>query len=361
MEIRNLVGEEIKEAIHLSDKTFRNDNHVSMGEAFPAVFTKYHNLAYGAFDQGKLVSFFGLVPYRLKIRDAFLNVFSIGSVCTDPDYRAQGIASRILAEINDFIDQADASLLLVSGDRGLYQRNGCYPVGRSYTYNINSASPTSHIGVIREATTVDFMKIFSLYQQKEVRYESSIEEWKTLLEAAGYAGIFHLKQSVFVSEKDGKIHAYVVIGLPNAENPNRNGLVTDWGGDSEAIHTILMDILGKNIISSMKIKVPWQDNLNRFLTDYEAADNTIGGTINIVNPKRLIDQLYPYLRIIDPNVEETLIVDDVREGKIHVQYEDIQLTLTKQEFTNLIFNKDSNPISKLFPIPFPSTEGIHYV
>lgn len=38
MEIRRLQADEFKQAIQLSDQTFRKEGHSSMGDAFPQVF-----------------------------------------------------------------------------------------------------------------------------------------------------------------------------------------------------------------------------------------------------------------------------------------------------------------------------------
>ncbi|WP_042146685.1 GNAT family N-acetyltransferase [Paucisalibacillus sp. EB02] len=361
MEIRHLTVTEMEAAIRLSDKTFRNEKHVSMGKAFPFVFSRDANVSFGAFEQDKLVCFFGLVPFRLKIGASYVNAYSIGSVCTDPVYRGKGIASDVLAEIYDFIDRSGGALLLVSGDRGLYTRKGCFAVGESYSYSMTEVKPIIHEGTIRKGTAIDLMRVFSLAQQKEVRYESSINEWKTLLNTGGYASIFYLKQSIIISEKQGVIDGYVVAGLPDETNSSRTALILEWGGEPRTVLAILMSLLGEDGVDTVKIKVPWHDEMNVSLVEYSKEAESIGGTIRVINPERMLEQLMPYLQSKDPAIYNKLQIKGQGDGKIDLQYDGQRWILTVEEFSNLLFNTPGNLIPSLFPIPLPSTEGIHYV
>ncbi len=362
MEIRHLTVAELELAIQLSDKTFRNELQVSMWKAFPLVFSSNSNLAFGAFDKEKLVCFFGLVPFRLKIGPAYVDAFSIGSVCTDPEYRGKGIASKILAKINDFTKDVGASLLLVSGDRGLYTRNGCLPVGKSYTYHItNHGATTKNEGNIRRGTNADLMRVYALSQQTYVRYESSINEWKTLLDAGGYASIFNLRQSFFVSELNGEITGYVVVGLPDKSDLKQPSIITEWGGDSKSIFSIIMGILEEKEVGALKIKVPWHDALTETLVDYLVEEGSIGGTVRVIHPERLVEQIMPYLASKDPAIRSKLKVQWNKDGTVVLKYDGESWLLPEAEFSNMLFNPIDNLLPTLFPIPLPSTEGMYYV
>src|SRR5690554_2912648 len=117
MDIRNVKPNEIDQAIQLANGIFRGEGHSSMGDAFPHVFSKGINHSFGAFDGDRLVSFMRLVPSKMKVGEAELNIFSIGGVCTHEDYRQRGISSKLLKRVYQYIDEAEASLLLISGDR----------------------------------------------------------------------------------------------------------------------------------------------------------------------------------------------------------------------------------------------------
>ncbi|GAA0592475.1 hypothetical protein GCM10009001_05820 [Virgibacillus siamensis] len=59
MQLRQLKPNEFEQAITLADKTFRDKEHISMGTAFPQVFSKNLNPSFGAFEGNELISFMG--------------------------------------------------------------------------------------------------------------------------------------------------------------------------------------------------------------------------------------------------------------------------------------------------------------
>ncbi|RDW20661.1 GNAT family N-acetyltransferase [Oceanobacillus chungangensis] len=362
MEIRRVKANEFEQAIQLADKTFRKEGHISMGEAFPQVFSNDLQLSYGAFDGEKLVSFIGLVPSKIHVGESVLNVFSIGAVCTEIDYRNQGISSAILKEIYDYIDKAEATLLFVSGDRGLYLRNQCDHFGRVSKYSIDRVS----IGVtddekIRLAKNTDIFRLDQLRQDKRVSFENGIWEWKMLLEAGGFASIFKMKQALYVAEKNSILNGYAVIGLPTEASNYEHGIVTDWGGEPEAVHGILADLLQTNTVSRIEISVPWQDELNSELTGYKHEIKKNGGTVYIVNAGRLIEQLGPYFR--EKGLTQELEVTQIEDGNVLLKIGEIEKTLTNGILVELLFGFESDirELNGVFPVPLPGLEGINYV
>lgn len=141
MKIRLLNSNELQQAADLSDLVFGKPGQPSMGKSFPALFHPGVSHSYGAFtDEGELVAFMGLAPDVVRIGEARLNVFSIGSVCTHPDFRGQNLASTLLAECMDHARRSGASLVFVSGGRSLYRRAGCYDFGRVHYAMLDRSS-----------------------------------------------------------------------------------------------------------------------------------------------------------------------------------------------------------------------------
>lgn len=129
IELRLVRPEERAEAAELADMVFQRQGQPSMGDAFPMIFSSALGQSFGAFDQGKLVSFIGLVPAGLRTGASALNVYSMGCVCTHPEHQGKGYASQLLNQVLAHADRSGASLLLVSGGRSLYERAHCYPFG----------------------------------------------------------------------------------------------------------------------------------------------------------------------------------------------------------------------------------------
>ena len=57
---------------------------------------------------------------------------SVGSVCTHPDYRERGLATRLVEDALRICEQKEVALMLISGGRGLYRRQGCTDVGEMF-------------------------------------------------------------------------------------------------------------------------------------------------------------------------------------------------------------------------------------
>lgn len=360
MEIRLVETNEFEETIALSNQTFRTKEQISMGVAFPQVFSKELSQSFAAFDKEQLISFVGLVPSIIHVGPAKLNVFSIGSVCTHIDYRNQGISSAILDKVLEHAEQADTSLLLVSGDRGLYRRVHCYPFGsvNKYLIDCNTANVNQWLlqysGTVRESLPADIFHIVNLANAKSVKYETSLSDMYQLLKSEGYASIFNMRHKVFVAEKQGKVDAFVVFGIQAGGSSKLKSLVIETGGDSEAILAIIAEVLQKESISQVEFSVPFHEPLQSFLHGTSFTKRKNGGTIHIVNPNRLIQQLQPYFREKNQKVE----MQSNEDESIHLIVNQQRFSINHEEFVELFFTGKEKGME---PIPLPFTEGLHYV
>lgn len=367
MEIRRVKADELEQAINLADHTFRQEGHVSMGEAFPQVFSKELGFSYGAFEGEKLVSFIGLVPSEIRINEAKLHVFSIGAVCTDEAYRNRGISSAILKEVYEYIDQAGASLLFVSGDRGLYKRNDCYYFGKTNNYKLSKQNivKNEYSASVRLGCPSDIFQIDEIRHKNNVRYESNIWEWAMLLKASGYTSILKMKQSLYIAEQNGKIEGYVVIGLPNEKSTTNQAKVTEWGGNPKAVHGIFAELMERNTMGEIAVSVPWHDALNDELSNYQLEVKQNGGTVYIVDVERFIKQVKPYLISKNAEVAQNTTIQAKEDGNIRIQYKELKTTVTMEELVKRLFDFQSDSkigeLQEIFPIPLPNTVGMHYV
>lgn len=367
MDIRKLKADEYEQAIQLSDNIFRDQDHVSMGKAFPHVFSKELQQSFGAFEGNKLVSFIGLVPSKIHLGSATLNTFSIGSVCTKEDYRKKGISSAILQKVYEYIDKAEGTLLFISGSRGLYLRNHCYPFGKSYQYTICKEDAVAHhyAGSIRKGSSADIFKVDQIRREKEVRFDSSVWEWATLLDSGGYTSVFKMKQTLFIAEAQHLVEGYVVVGLPNKKSKTKHAIVTEWGGSPEAVSGILHELLATEQTKEIKINIPWHETYNELLNNYPYKETEHSGTIYLVNAQRLIEQAKPYFIDKNPLVARSFKINQTTDQTFELAVDDSSHTLVREELMNILFSfqKDSrfNKLEKFLPIPLPATDGMNYV
>lgn len=367
MEIRLLEPGEYIDAIALSDQTFRDQDHISMGYAFPQVFSSALKQAYGAFDGDRLVSFMGLVPASIRVGYVKLNVFSIGSVCTHPHYRKQGISSKILERVIKHIDKAGASLLFVSGDRNLYRRANCFRFGLNHQYQIDTSTEmiTSFDGFVRDSLPTDIFQIEELAHLKTIRYDSNIWEMYQLFQSGGYASIFKMEQRLLVAEQNGRIKAFAIVGIPNKKSKETKSILIDWAGDSVAAVAIFKELVRMGTSQKIEITIPWHDPLVHALHNHSNKQMKSSGTIHIVKPERLIQQIYPYLLEKNQLLAEKLKVETDENRNVQICLDEHTCSFDSEKLVELLFSPQTDSkysaFSTIFPIPLPHTDGIHYV
>ena len=76
------------------------------------------------------MSFIAVSRFKINLLGVIIDVGSLGSVCTHPDYRGRGLAGSLLAHVENELRAQGVDLLYVSGGRSLYLRGGLH-VGRA--------------------------------------------------------------------------------------------------------------------------------------------------------------------------------------------------------------------------------------
>ena len=133
--------EELQDLIDLINYVFRvsASKEPDMHICFP-LFISENNLdnllVYADRKTGKPISHLGLWINDFSYFGESMKIGYIGSVCTHPDYRGQGLASKLLDVAFQQLEQNGVDLLLVSGSRSLYVRAGCRVVGVVNWYTI---------------------------------------------------------------------------------------------------------------------------------------------------------------------------------------------------------------------------------
>lgn len=370
MEIRQLYANERQAAIKFSDKIFRTTGQKSMGEAFPTIFSPgFIEQSFGAFIGGELVSFMGLVPSFVKIGQAKLTIFSLGSVFTLEEYRKKGIASKILEKVFHYIDEAGASLLLVSGDLPLYTRVNCCHFGQVKKYKYCSErNDHNQDTMIREMRNEDVVQMKKIAEQRTVTYEQSVSDLQMLLHAEANASCANLTHKVLLMETDSQVSSFIVLGLPDQNNQTKKGKMIEWAGQPNEAHNLISYACKKYELEEIEVAVPWyEDEMEKELLGQPFSLHPNDGTVYIVNPERLVKQLEPYLndKLLD-SFEAKLAAHE----HVEITFGNQSTTLTIKDFVSFLFDVQpqdasiqnlQNKMGGVFPIPFPYTAGLNYV
>lgn len=378
-DIRLIRPQEREEAIRLSDRTFRSPEQSSMGHAFPEVFSAELHQSYGAFEDGKLAAFMGLVPVVLRIGSASVHAMQLGSVCTAEEYRGRGIAADMLDRVIAHADRAGAALLLVSGGRGLYRRAGCHPFGRADLFELTPES----VGAdgkcpdgaeCREFAAEDWFHLHRLASSRKVRFDASLAELALLLRAEAWASILGLRHRVLLAERGGLPFAFAVIGVPgeqaDGEKPAR---LIEWAGDPEAASMLIAEAVGRCGLSRMVIPVPWHQRelaaALRPLAERSYPD-TDHHTMKIIKPERLLGQLMPYLMERQESYAADFSLKGRPDGGAVLYLGGRTSEVSGEELVSLLFDPAGcSPLDAEFrrelggflPVPLPYEKGLHYV
>lgn len=379
-DIRFLGRNDLQEAARLSDLIFRDADQTSMGEAFPPIFSGNYRSSVGVFEDGKLVSFIGLVPGFIQVGSAQLPIFSIGSVCTHPDYRGHGYAGELLERVFRHIEASDGSLLFISGDRSLYTRNGCHHFGQARKYVLSSATDgqghaASHTDItVREALEKDRFRVQALSERSAVRHQRSMFETAELMQAEALAGIYKLKHELVVAESEGTVAAYAIVAVPGHIPTEAVPFVVEWGGDARMAAQLFSHAIAAYNLTKLEVTVPWQDKeLQEALEPLTYTNVRNSGTVKLVNSQRFWEQIAPYLADINKEVLEQLALSNVNgeDGAADLTIAGETFRLSTDKLISLLF--DAEPalfeadehqlamLQKLFPIPLPYTAGLNFI
>jgi hypothetical protein len=121
---------------------------------------------------GKPVSHIRIIYNHLSIYGARIKTASLGGVCTDPEFRGRGIATRLLDSCIDEATRAGAKLLIISGDRGLYLRAQAAIAGPVWETRIvrREHGDSEQALTVRAAGPDDAPALSRLHQAEPVRY-----------------------------------------------------------------------------------------------------------------------------------------------------------------------------------------------
>ncbi|MCR8645531.1 GNAT family N-acetyltransferase [Paenibacillus sp. N1-5-1-14] len=375
-EIRPLHDYEMIEAITLANSIFRDAEQVSMADAFPLVFSENLGQSFGAFEDGKLVAFMGLVPAQIRVGASQFDVYSLGAVCTHPDYRGKGYAGQILDQIKVHISQTGASLLLVSGDRPLYIRAHCYQYSTVKRYlldpqNIQQIANLSDDITIRELGATDWFKLHQVASARFSRYEQSISELASMIRAQAYASCVKLTHRTLVAEQNGQLIAFAVVSVPTTYVKRRPPFVVEYGGDPRVVASLLKQVVTAYNLDRLDAAIIWHDDvLHESLSEvpFEAESNY--GTVHIVNSERFLTELQPYLNQANAEAAALFNLKNLEQGKCQLTFGEQSFELEPQELVSLIFDTEPNTrlpvdvkqsLATIFPLPFPLVSGLNYV
>jgi len=360
LEFRTLFPEAYDSAIRLASTTF-NEN---MLDEFTLLLGKTNQKRMFVAVSGTAVkAMVNYYPATIRIGQARIKVGSIGSVCTDPLYRQQNIASKLLKMAEMAMLKEKIRFEIISGEGSLYSRFGATRVGNVTGYQIGKDAQVPNNKIkIKTYAGKDFPELKRLYESEPNRYLRKDQEFKALIRGQTYPGTTatcHLE----MLEDDNRIVAYVFLKRPYEKDEI---LIREFGGDRTAIFASLPGLLAKHQKSVLLLPVDAFDPINALLGDYphqstdqhasfkvidwngffsdlQALDGFAGIGVDFLNGKPLLTIGNKLLELADIHELHRLVFGPADKVLAKVDDPDLKAQLTS-----------------IFPLPFVWTNNLNY-
>ncbi len=294
---------------------------------------------------------------------------SISGVCTHPECRGRGYASRILERCLSDAVARRARVFIVSGDRGLYQRVGCRAVGamRSMTLRAAQTWPAADRVSVRKAGLGDRPMVRALYDREPLRFCRCADGWAEL-EAEWQRGW----PETWIVERRGVALAYLWLGP--LWSPPRQGVreVYEYAGSRLALVEALPRLMAVMNLRELSLAFSaLEEELSSLLAERgvrtEAA--TLPGTHRLLDLPGLMRDLTPYLaERLPKSIQCGLSFGQDRDrccfclGEERADLElgaSVELVLGSPR-APVVGRQLGEVLAQVFPVPFP-TPGMNMV
>ena len=296
---RGTMREEFGRVMKLVDSVFRGDKcpSPSKQELYSILLNRgnLENMRVILVD-GEPVSHLGIHEGEMIIYGSRIKVGSIGSVCTHPEYRGRGYATRLLEDAIRKLKADGVDLMLVSGDRNLYRRAGCAPASRMYHFRIGREDLRGFIDQNVELIPYEeehVRQIITIYEREPVRFHRSLEEFRRMLISGSDRNV-GAETSVVL--RGGDLLGYLAVQPPvDARVSN----VIEYAGDRYTIVEAMRYVFDMYGIDGLNLYVPFHDGEMIHLLRRKGISSTPinmpGYTIKIINFSGLMERLHPYI------------------------------------------------------------------
>ena len=355
VEHTHVTPDELPELVDLADRVFRSGGDAgSMGEHYPVLFhpRNCEQLRITKVD-GRIVAHVGIAIRDASILGMPVRVANIGAVCCDPDYRGQGFASQLMDDSRQHSIQQGASLMLISGGRGLYHRLGYVEVGEFDEYGAPAGDLPEELSL--EAIPAErWREAALLHQHEPVRWIRPARDWQLLLAAES---LMNQPADLLLIRRGGETLAYAGVQRPVPER-RPNVRVMEFGGDRNALADALPGIAARYGAQQAEVvvqpgDVPWR----RAAADrgYEPQRRAFTGTLGIIDAPRFLNAVGPLIAERSGDAFRLLPASEGEGGVLEADSGSVRLE-NRGQLTALVFGGHTEEAGALPDFP-PALRG----
>lgn len=367
--ISRATPETVKKLGEMLDMVFRPKQRPGEGmpREFPHLFSEQNarNLYYIA-DGQQPVSMVGVLVQEVLFQGISMPVASIGSVGTLPAYEGQRLASRILDRVVADLTDQEIPLMLVSGDRGLYRRAHCMPVGQMFevevtadlAQRVRARLPVKSTVQVREIPAaqrgVSARRLLPIYHLEPYRYRRTEQEMAVLLNALWFARLDY-DQRLFEVTDSGRPVSYMV-GYAR-RSASETVEVMEYAGSRTAYLHTLTDILQAFSASAIRFHVHIRDmEMLYLLKEWGLSPRAaaLQGTVRALHVPALLQALQPVIR--EQSGVEATVMEQSGAWNISLGT-NRRVCASQEDVVAWLFNHDEGCLG----IPFVHTDDMNYI
>lgn len=308
-------ADELDAVVALADTVFGEGRPHDMGRWFPKLFGRGNLEHLRVFvDDGRPVALAGFTLERIVVPGAAFAAALVGSVCTLPSHQGRGLGTRLMDDCTATALADGASVLLISGGRGLYRRMGAIDAGRYVTVRVPRdalADAARTCRAARDWRIADVPRMTELYRAEPVRFERPEGEFLAFLRT-GMAMARPCRTWVVPSAADpAVIDAYLVVLLPRSTPGGRVVSVREMAGSRRAALEALpavMEAMGADQAEADCLGCDREMARLAAARGLETVPRGFPGTVKVIDPPMLL----PVLRTCaGPGVAVSATVDSL--------------------------------------------------
>ena len=371
---RGLRSEEMSSLRRLTDICFWE----GLVDKYPQLFNEdnLENLRV-IVEKGEVISHVGMTEQWASIFGCQLRVACIGAVCTHPEYRMRGLATKLFDDAcaKAYADGVD--FMIVSGSRGLYLRAGCRPiVGCDFEVSVTPEHIPlfSDDGItVEPCSRRDLPIIAAIYRREPVRFLRRLEDYQR---AFTCRHVMDRESEFLLIKKGGSPRAYVILPRPSEERPKVR--IGEYAGERISLVNALGLIIQRYPdLEEMVLHILGCDNLLKSLIEEKGLQprpSNSAGTVRIINFPQLMKRMRPYFEEIIGYKEARRLRFLEEGGRFIIKYDADQVVIPdRSEAVQLIFGSKDAPVEllltdgrlsdllrEILPIPLP-WYGINFV
>ena len=246
---------------------------------------------------GKCVSHVGMTERHALLFGCPIQVCCIGSVCTYPEYRGLGLASACFEDAVSVARKDGVDLMIVSGSRGLYRRQGCLHVGQDTRFVLNAADLPWPRGVslpevtLEEMTEEDLPLLQECYRNEPVRWVRPLDDYRYALQ---WSWVMDRRTEFLVVREASAFRGYLLVHPPREDRKSR---IAEFAGDRRCLLASLPAVIRRYDLQELHWQVLRHDDLFRSLCESVALPGepaATTATFKLINFPQLMARMGAY-------------------------------------------------------------------